>query len=87
MSDFCHPFIVDDSFDPSAYIGDIFFDQFQDAVVAKSGPLLSMSSYEKASRRDMLGELLNNQYLLQLLIFCRALCKRTVSGVRFLRIQ
>ena len=86
MSDFCHPYIADDSFDPSAYIGDIFFDQFQDAAVAKSGPVLSMS-YEKVARRDMLGELLNNCRSLQLLIYCRALRKRTVSGGYSLRIQ
>ena len=86
MSDFCHPFIADDSFDPSAYIGDIFFDQFQDAAVAKSGPLLSMS-YEKVARRDMLGKSLNKCRLLHLLILCRAICKRIVPGVYSLRIQ
>ena len=81
MSDFCYPFIADDSFDPAACIGDLFFDQFQDPAVAKSGPLLSMSSYEKVSRRDMLGELRENRGVVQLLILLQSLmqARRTSS--------
>ncbi len=55
MTDLYTPFIVDDSFDPSAFVGDIFRDQFQEGLVAKPGPFLAMSAYEKVAQRDMLG--------------------------------
>ena len=54
MTDFYTPFIVDDSFEPSVFVGDHFGDQFQDGLVAKPGPFFSMSSYEKVAQRDML---------------------------------
>jgi hypothetical protein len=55
MTDFYTPFIVDDLFDHSAFVGDHLGDQFQGGLVAKPGPFLSMSAYEKVARRDMLG--------------------------------
>lgn len=46
------PFIVDDSFDPSAFVGESFGDQFNFGLLAKAGTLLPMAGYEK---REMLG--------------------------------
>ncbi|RMD40509.1 hypothetical protein DV735_g4621, partial [Chaetothyriales sp. CBS 134920] len=54
MSDLYTPFIADDSFEPSVFAGDQFGVQFHEGLLAKPGPFLSMSAYEKAAQRDML---------------------------------
>jgi hypothetical protein len=48
------PFIVDDSFDPSSFVGEHFGDQVHLGLLAKAGPLLPMSGYEKLPQREMI---------------------------------
>jgi hypothetical protein len=49
------PFIVDDSFDASTFVGEHFGDQFHEGLVAKAGPFLPMSGYEKLPQRETIG--------------------------------
>jgi hypothetical protein len=49
------PFIVDDSFDPSTFVGEHLTDQFQEGLLGKAGVYLPMSGYEKVPQREMIG--------------------------------
>jgi hypothetical protein len=50
------PFIVDDSFDPSSFVGEHLEHQFHEGLLTKNNPLLPMSGYEKFPPREMIGK-------------------------------
>ncbi|KIX02102.1 uncharacterized protein Z518_08041 [Rhinocladiella mackenziei CBS 650.93] len=52
--DFHTPFIVDDSFDSSVFVGEHFANQFQDGFEDKPGQLFSMSSYDKVGQAGLI---------------------------------
>jgi hypothetical protein len=59
------PFIVDDSFDPSTFVGEHLTDQFQEGLLGQAGVFLPMSGYEKVPQREMIGTQHSAPLLLQ----------------------